>query len=460
MLEKLGEALRKARDKLANALFLDKNVVESVVKDLQRALIEADVNILLVKEISDKIKKAAYDERIKEIEKKEHIIKLLHDELVKILGEHKTLELPSGKQSRIIFLGLYGAGKTTTIAKLGNWYSKRGKKVIMVGLDVHRPAAKEQLEQLGKKNNVPYFIDFDETDAVKTWKKFEKKYDLKKYDLILIDTAGRHTLDKELIKEIKELNKEIKPTETILVMPADIGQAAKKQASEFQEALKISGVIITRMDSTAKGGGALTACAETKAGVYYITTGEKINDIEEFNPENFLSRLLGMGDLQALIEKIRSVTDEDQQEKMQKKLEEGKLSLEDVIEQVKSMNQIGGFDKIKSMIPGLGKAKIPEDMLESQQEKIAKWEHILKSMTKEERDNPDLFDKQTSRIGRVAKGAGVNNSDIRALLKQYKMLQDLVKGGMSDMDMSKGFSQKQMQKMMKKFGKKKMMKFR
>ncbi|HNZ51961.1 MAG TPA: signal recognition particle receptor subunit alpha [Candidatus Pacearchaeota archaeon] len=460
MLEKLGEALRKARDKLANALFLDKNLVESVVKELQRALIEADVNIILVKDISDKIKKAAYDERIKEIEKKEHIIKLLHDELVKILGEYKTLELPSGKQSRIMFLGLYGAGKTTTIAKLGNWYSKRGKKVIMVGLDVHRPAAKEQLEQLGKKNNIPCFVDFDETDAVKTWKKFEKKHDLKKYDLILVDTAGRHTLDKELIKEIKELNKEIKTTETILVMPADIGQAAKKQASEFQEALKISGVIITRMDSTAKGGGALTACAETKAGVYYITTGEKINDIEEFNPESFLSRLLGMGDLQALIEKIRSVTDEDQQEKMQKRLEEGKLSLEDVIEQVKSMNQIGGFDKIKGMIPGLGKAKIPEGMLESQQEKIAKWEHILKSMTKEERENPELFDKQTSRIGRVAKGAGVNNSDIRALLKQYKMLQDLVKGGMTDMDMSKGFSQKQMQRMMKKFGKKKMMRFK
>lgn len=460
MLEKLGEALRKARDKIANALFLDKNVVESVVKELQRALIEADVNILLVKDISDKIKKAAFDERIKEIEKKEHIIKLLHDELVKILGEHKTLELPSGKQSRLMFLGLYGAGKTTTIAKLGNWYAKRGKKVIMVGLDVHRPAAKEQLEQLAKKNNIPYFVDFDENDAIKTWKKFEKKNDLKKYDLILVDTAGRHTLDKELIKEIKELNKEIKPTETILVMPADIGQAAKKQASEFQEALKISGVIITRMDSTAKGGGALTACAETKAGVYYITTGEKINDIEEFNPESFLSRLLGMGDLQALIEKIRSVTDQDQQEKMQKKLEEGKLSLEDVIEQVKSMNQIGGFDKIKNMIPGLGKAKIPDNMLESQQEKIAKWEHILKSMTKQERENPELFDKQTSRIGRVAKGAGVNNSDIRALLKQYKMLQDLVKGGMNDLDPSKGFSQKQMQKMMKKFGKKKMMKFR
>jgi signal recognition particle subunit SRP54 len=457
MLEKLGEALRKARDKIANALFLDKNVVESVVRELQRALIEADVNILLVKEISDKIKKSAYDERIKEIEKKEHIIKLLHDELVKILGEYKPLELKK-EQNRIMLLGLYGAGKTTTIAKLGNWYSKRGKKVALVGLDVHRPAAKEQLQQLGEKNNLNTFIDFDETNALKTYKKFKKE--LEKYDLVLIDTAGRHTLDKELIKEIKELNSEIKPTETILIMPSDIGQSAKKQASEFQDALKISGVIITRMDSTAKGGGALTACAETKAGVYFITNGEKINDIEEFNPENFLSRLLGMGDLQALLEKIRSVTDDKQQEKMQKKLEEGKLSLEDVVEQVKSMNQIGGFDKIKSMIPGLGKAKIPEEMLENQQGKVAKWEHILKSMTKEEKENPELFDKQTSRIARVAKGAGVNNSDIRALLKQYKMLQDMIGGGMGDMDISQGFSQKQMQKMMKKFGKKKMMKFR
>ena len=454
MLEKLGEALRKARDKIANALFLDKNVVESVIRELQRALIEADVNIVLVKDISDKIKKSAYDERITEIEKKEHIIKLLHDELIKILGEYKPLQLKK-EQNRIMLLGLYGAGKSTTIAKLGNWFSKRGKKVALIGLDVHRPAAKEQLQQLGEKNNLNTFIDFDETNALKTYKKFKKELD--KYDLVLIDTAGRHTLDKELIKEIKELNSEIKPTETILIMPSDIGQSAKKQASEFQEALKISGVIISRMDSTAKGGGALTACAETKAGVYFITNGEKINDIEEFNPESFLSRLLGMGDLQALMEKIRSATDEGQQEKIQKKLEEGKLSLEDVIEQVKSMNQIGGFDKIKNMIPGLGKAKIPEDMLENQQGKIAKWEHILKSMTPQERADPSIFEKQTSRIGRVAEGAGVNKSDIRALLKQYNMLQDLVKGGIDNMDMSKGFSQKQMQKMMKKFGKKKMM---
>ena len=455
MLERLGEVLRKATDKLANAIFLDKNIVDNIVRDLQRALIEADVNVLLVKKLSDKIKKAAFDERIKGIDKKEHIIKLLHDELVKILGEYKQLKLQS-KQNRIMLLGLYGAGKTTTIAKLGNYYAKRGKKVVLVGLDVHRPAAKEQLKQLAERNKLNYFVDFEEKDALKTWKKLKPK--LKDYDVILIDTAGRHTLDKELVTEISALNRQINPTENILVMPADIGQAAKSQAEDFKEMLQITGVIVTRMDSSAKGGGALTACAETKAKVYFITNGEKINDIEEFNPKSFLSRLLGMGDLQSLIEKIKSVTKEDEQEEIRKKLEQGKLSLNDVVEQVKSMNSLGGFEKIKAMIPGLGNAKIPENLLGTQQAKISKWEHILKSMTLEERENPELFEKQISRISRVAKGAGVNNSDVRSLLKQYKMIQSMVKGG-ADMDMSQGMDQKQMQKLMKKFGKRKMMRF-
>jgi len=457
MLEKLGEILRKATDKIANAIFLDKNLVDSVIKDLERALIEADVNILLVKELSDKIRKAAVDERIKGLEKKEHIIKLLHDQLAAILGEYKPLKIGK-EQNRIMFLGLYGAGKTTTVAKLGNYYAKRGSKVALVGLDVHRPAAPEQLKQLGDKNKIKTFINDEEKNAVKIWNSFSDE--LKKYDLVLIDTAGRHTLDKSLVDEIKSLNKTINPTETVLVMPADIGQAAKKQAQEFSKALQISGVIITRMDSTAKGGGALTACAETKAPVYFITTGEKINDMEEFNPKSFLSRLLGMGDLETLMEKIRSVTDEGKQKEIASQISEGKLSLEDVIEQVKSMGSLGGFEKIKSMIPGLGSAKIPENLLESQEAKISKWEHIIKSMTKEEKANPELLEKQTSRITRIAQGAGVHGSDVRALLKQYKMLNEMLKSGASGLgDMSQGFSQKQLQKLAKKFGKVKRVRF-
>jgi signal recognition particle subunit SRP54 len=453
MLERLGEVLRRATNRLTNAIFLDKDLVDSIIRDLQRALIEADVNVMLVRELSERIKKIAFDERIKGIDKKEHLIKALHDELLNILGEYKPLVLKK-EQNRLMLLGLYGAGKTTTTAKIGNYFAKRGKRVALVGLDVHRPAASEQLQQLAEKNNLSYFVDKDEKDALKLWKSLEKKKVFEKFDLLIVDTAGRHTLDKELVHEIKSLNKEIAPTEIILIMPADIGQAAKTQAKEFMESVKISGVIITRMDSTAKGGGALTACAETKAPVYFITTGEKINDLEEFNPESFLSRLLGMGDLEALMEKVRSVTDEKKQEQMQKKLEEGKLSLSDVVEQAKSMSSLGGFDKIKSMIPGLGNAKIPEGMMESQSEKIAKWEHIIKSMTPSEKENPEVLEKQTSRIARIAKGAGVHTSDVRSLLKQYDVLSSMIKDGMGDMSAGGGLSQKQMQKMLKKFGKK------
>lgn len=455
MLEKLGSVLRKATDKIANALFLDKNLVDQIIRDLQRALIEADVSIALVKELSDKIRKTALDERIKQIEKKEHLIKILHDELLNILGKKVELTLEK-KQNRIMFLGLYGAGKTTTIAKLGNYFAKRGHKVALIGLDVHRPAAPEQLKQLAEKNNLNCFINPSEKDPIRIYKEFESK--LKSYDLILVDTAGRHMLDKELLTEIKDLSKEIKPTKSILVIPADVGQAAKKQAQEFKDTVDISGVIISRMDSTAKGGGALTACAETQAPVYFITTGEKINDIESFNPESFLARLLGMGDLQSLIEKIKSITDEKSQAKIQKSLEQGKLSLEDVVSQVKSMGSMGGFDKIKSMIPGLNTDKIPESALETQQTKIAKWEHILKSMTKEEKENPELIKKQNSRMNRIAKGAGVANSDIKSLLKQYDMLNEMIKS-QSEIDMSKGISQKQLQKLAKKFGKGKKIRF-
>jgi len=464
MLEKLGEVLKKATDKIANAIFLDKGLVDSIVKDLQRALIEADVSISLVKELSDKIRRAALDERIKGVDKKEHVIKILHDELTRILGEHKRLELKKGKgkQNRIMLLGLYGAGKTTTTVKLGNYFSKRGNKVSLIGLDTQRPAAAEQLKQSADKNKLQAIVDFEEKDSVKLWKKHSKEF--KDSEVVIADTAGRHTLDKGLVNEIKALTKEINPTEIILVLPGDIGQAAKKQAREFIEAVNITGVIVTRMDSTAKGGGALTACAETKAPVYFLTTGEKINDIEEFNPKNFISRLLGMGDLEALIEKIKSVSGENHEEALKKIKQEGKLSLEDVIEQVKSMNSLGGFDKIKSMIPGFAgvEKKIPEGALESQQTRVAKWEHIVKSMTPEEKSTPEILEKQTSRIARIAQGAGVNTSDVRALLKQYKLLNEMIKSGIGNMDegdLAGGMSQKQMMKLAKKFGKVKGMKF-
>lgn len=453
MLEKLSSALKKTTDKIANAIFLDKNLVDSIVKDIQRALIEADVNVKLVLEITKKIKQAALDERISGLEKKEHIIKLLHDELVKILGESRQIELK--KKNIWMMLGLYGQGKTTTISKLASYYSKRGSKVCAIGLDVHRPAASEQLKQLFDKLNLPVFIDKEEKSPIKIWKKYEKE--LNKYDLILIDTAGRDALSSDLIKEIKDISKLAKPTETLLIMSADVGQTAKSQASKFKEAVDITGVIITKMDSTAKAGGALTACAEVGAPVIFLGTGEKNSDLESFNPESFLSRLLGMGDLKTLMEKIHSVIDKDTIAEQQKRLSEGKFTLDDLSAQLESMNTIGGMDKLMSMIPGFGKIKekVSSEQMEQQENKIKKWKHAISSMTKEERENPEIIEKQTSRLQRISHGSGIPTSDIRNLIKQFKMLKDMtsMSGSMKGLE-SGSLDQKTMMKLAKKFSRK------
>jgi len=455
MFGKLGQALKKATDSIAKAIFIDKKLIDNVTKDLERALIEADVNIGLVKQLSKKIREAAIEEKVRGIEKKEHIIKLLHDEILEMLGNRKQeLKIKKGKCQKIMLLGLYGSGKTTTIAKLANYYSKRGFKTCMLGLDVHRPAAPEQLEQLAKQNKLKVFIDKKEKNPLKIYEEFKKE--IKKYDLVFIDTAGRHALDKELIKEIKDLDKKIKPDYTILTIQADIGQAAKKLASEFLAALNINGVIITRMDSTARGGGCLTACNETKAPVFFIATGEHINDIESFSPESFISRILGMGDLETLIEKVKSATEKKQEKKLRKRLEEGKLTMDDLYEQLESMSKIGPLRKIAELIPGMGNLKLPEEMLGTQEEKLKKFKYAIQSMTKEERENPELIEKSSSRLQRIAKGSGTHTSDVRALIKQYKLLKDFANMP-QDMDLSKGIqglSQKQLQKLAKKFGKK------
>ena len=450
ILESLGNSLKKATDKIANAVFLDKNLVDSVVRDLQRALIEADVNIQLVKEISEKIKKAALDERIKGIEKKEHIIKLMHDSLIEILGTGREIELE--KKNIWLFVGLYGSGKTTTIGKIGAYYSKRGKKVCAVGLDVHRPAAMEQLKQVCSNVKIDCFVDAAARDALFVWKEFKEK--IKNYDLVLVDSAGRDALDGELIDEIKNVGRLVGASERFLVMQADIGQTAKKQATAFKDAVGITGVIITRMDSTAKGGGALTACAESGVGVVFIGVGEKPADLELFEPEGFLSRLLGMGDLKTLMEKIHSVVDAKEIEKAQTRLAEGKFTMDDFKTQLDSMGQLGSFDKIMGMIPGMGKIKekVGEEVLENQQEKTKRWKYCIESMTPAEREEPTLLEKETSRIQRIAHGAGCTTSDVRALLKQFKMLKEMI-GMQSGFDDGR-IDNKMMMKLARKFGKK------
>jgi len=446
VLERLGSALRKAMNSIASAVFIDKTKINEIIKDLQRALLEADVDVKLVFEISEKIKKQALSEK-SPLEKKEQLLKLIHDELVEILGKEKY-ELKIDKEKKpfkIMMLGLYGAGKTTAISKLAFYYSKRGYKCCMLGLDVHRPAAPEQLEQLAEQVKVPAFVNKEEKDPIKIYREFESQ--LKKYDIVFVDTAGRDALDAALIKEINSLSKIINPDQTILVMAADIGQSAKKQAVEFQKACKIGGVIVTRLDGTAKGGGALTACVETGAKVLFIGTGEKPRDLETFDPTAFVGRLLGMGDLAALMEKAKNIIDEKDKEKLEQRLQEGNFTLRDLVEQVKAMQKMGPLSKITELIPGLGQIKMPKDLLDVQESKLKKWEYAVNSMTPKEIDNPDILD--SSRINRIAKGASVNVSDIRDMLKQYKLIKQFFGKGM---DMQGGLNPKKLQKLAKRFG--------
>ncbi len=450
VLDKLGSSLKSGINKISNAIFVDKKLIDGIVKDIQKSLIEADVNIELVFALSQKIKKLAYDETIRGIDKKEQLVKLIHDEINLLIGGDlgsgiKKLKLP--KRASIIFLGLYGVGKTTTIAKLGFYYAKRGRKVALLGLDTQRPAAMDQLEQMAEKAKIPAFVDKEEKNPIKIIKKY--KNDLKKYDLVLIDTAGRDGLNKELIKEIKKLDKELKPDYRILVISADIGQIAKTQAEEFQKALSIDGVIITRMDGTAKAGGALTACAETNAPVFFIGVGEQIHEIETFNPEKFIQRLLGMGDLESLLEHVKSAIDEKQQKRIEDRMKEGKFTLLDLYSQLEQMNKMGSMDKLMGMIPGMSAAKVPKNILEKQEAKMKHWKNAISSMTEDEIENPEILEKQTNRIRRIAKGSGTTTTELRELLKQYKMLKEMMglQGGFGDGKID----QKTMQKMAKKF---------
>ena len=418
VLEKLGEKLRAALKKVASAVFVDTKLIDELVKDLQRALLEADVDVELVFQLSERIKQKAREEPKSGVTKREQLLRIVYDELTELLGkEKKEIEIKE-KPSKIMFVGLYGSGKTTSIAKLALYYSKRGYKVCMIGLDTHRPAAPDQLEQLGEKAKVQTFIDKNERDPIGIWEKFFSQ--LQKFDIILIDTAGRHSLDDELVEEIKELKEKIKPQEIILSLTADIGQAAKQVVEGFHNACKITGIFITRMDGTAKGGGALAAATITKAPVYFIGTGEKIPDIESFNANAFISRLLGLGDLETLLEKTKIVLEEKEKEKLEKRLEEGKFTLHDLYEQISAMQKMGPLSKITELIPGFSQVKIPKELMQVQEDKLKRWRYAMESMTKEELENPENIN--SSRLARISKGSTIPAGEVRELIKQYKLV--------------------------------------
>ena len=441
VMENLSSSLKNVLKKIAGAPIIDENLINELVKDIQRALLHADTNVQLVFDLSKDIKERALKEQPpKGVNPREYLVNIVYEELTKFLGgKHQEIKISKKKPFKIMLVGLFGNGKTTTAGKLAKYYSKRGYKIALLGLDVHRPASMKQLQQLAEKVNVQAFTDEKEKDPKKIYKNF--KDDLNKFDLVIVDTAGRDALSEDLVEEIKDLNKEIKPDEKFLVISADLGQTAETQAKKFHESCNITGVIATKMDGTAKAGGALSSTAVTGANIKFIGTGEQIDDLEQFDPECFVGRLLGMGDLKALLEKTREAISEEDAEDLGKRFLKGDFNFLDMHEQLTAMKKMGPMSKVMEMIPGLGQLKLPKDALQVQDEKLKKWKVIFKSMTKEELEKPEVLTR--SRIERIAKGSGTTTGEVRELLKHYRQTKKMSK-------MMKGDPEK----LMKKFNKK------
>ncbi len=441
VLDKLSDSLKNTLKKITFAVFVDEKLVNELVKDVQRSLLQSDVNVKLVLDLTNKIKERVLkEESPKTLSKKEYLIQVLYEELTKFLGGSGAKIEMKKKPFKLMLVGLFGNGKTTCAGKLANYYKKRGLKVAVMTTDTWRPAAFDQLEQLAKKVGVDFMGDKKSKDPAKIFKKFESE--LSKYDLVIVDTAGRDALSEELITELNSIHKAVNANETLLVMGADLGQAAEKQAKTFHETCGVTGIIITKLDGTAKGGGALAAAAITGAPVKFIGIGEKVDDLEEFRPEGFVGRLLGMGDLEALLEKAKGAISEEEAQDLGNKFLKGDFSLLDLYEQMQAVRKMGPLAKVMEMIPGMSQVHLPKEMLEVQEEKLTKWKFILDSCTKEELENPE--DMDGSRVDRIAKGSGCSSGEIRSLLKQYKQSKKMVK-------MFKGGSEKDMQKMMQKF---------
>ncbi len=424
VLDKLGESLRGALAKITKAVFVDETLVNDLVRDIQRALLAADVNVKLVFSLTEKIKaRALKEEPPGSLSPKEYLVKIVYDELVAFLGGGTTPVSLAKKPSVVMLVGLFGSGKTTTAGKLAHYYKNRGSKACLVSTDTWRPAAADQLAQLGHRLDVPVFSDRMAKRPEDIIRKFEG--DFKKFDLVLVDTAGRDALSDDLIAELKTLNAVTKPQEVLLVLSADIGQAAERQTQAFHDTCGVTGVVITKLDGTAKGGGALSACAVTGAPAKFIGVGEKPDDLEEFRPEGFVGRLLGMGDMQALLDKAQAAISEEEAADLGSKFLSGEFNLLDLYQQMEAVSKMGPLSKVLKLMPGMSGLNLPKEMLEGQEEHLKKWRHLMDSMTKEELEDPSVIGG--TRLERISKGSGVPTSELRALLKQYKQAHKMMK---------------------------------
>ncbi|RLG45851.1 MAG: signal recognition particle protein [Thermoproteota archaeon] len=432
VLKEVGISLNKAVRRFLGLPLPDEKAVNEFIKDVQRILIKADVNVELVYKLTSRIREKSLKAEVPiGFSRRDVAVKTLYEELINLLGEkRRKLPIRSGRVNTLLFVGIEGSGKTTVVAKLARLLDKQYGKVGVISTDTIRPASNIQLEQM-LPENIPVYFD-PKKNPVEIAIDGIKKYKSEGYNVILIDTAGRHRNEKELINEMIELERTIKPDIVILVVDATIGQAAYAQAKAFSDATNVGAVIVTKLDSTAKGGGALSAVAVTGAPIVYVTSGESLEDIEEFDPQRFVSRLLGMGDIEELVKKMEEASVEITPEDI-RKIASGKFTLLDFKNQIDQLGKLGPLSKLIDLIPGFS-VNLPSEFGYQAQDKMKKWEVILKSMTKEELENPELIKR--TRIVRIAKGSGVTVRDVKELLKAYHTMKKTL-SSMGRRDMKK-----------------------
>ena len=430
---KLGKDLESIMRKLRGLPKIDKDAINIVIKSLQRSLLEADVKVELVFQMTEIIKKEAMNTELKRARRKDFIVKLVHDELVKTIGgKSAPIRIKPGKSNVILLVGIQGSGKTTTIGKLARFYKNKGYKVAAVTTDTWRPGAYEQLVQLTDQIGVKCYGNPNEKNAIKLAVKETKKAINDEHDIIIVDTAGRHKEEKDLMREMERIESSLKPNEVILVIDGTLGQQAYSQAEEFAKSTNIGSIIVTKLDGTAKGGGALSACAATNQSIRFIGVGEKLEDFEEFNPTTFIGSLLGVPDIEGLVKKVQEA-EIDVDPDLVKRMMKGKFTLDDLYYQLKSIKKVG---KMKQILAMMGGGNIPEALTDDAEKNLETWEVVLNSLTQEEKEDPKIIKKTRKR--RIAIGSGTNYTTINRMLDQYNQMKKFMKKALQMQKKGKG----------------------
>ena len=423
MLENLGNRFQDIFKKIRGHGKLSETNIKDALREVKMSLLEADVNYKVVKDFTNKIsEKAIGTEVIRGVNPAQQFIKLVNDELVELLGGTSSKLTKGLRNPTIIMLaGLQGAGKTTFAAKLAKFLKKQNEKLLLVGVDVYRPAAIKQLQVLGQQIGVDVYSEENSKDVVGIATRAIEKAKEINATYMIVDTAGRLHVDETLMEELKELKKAIKPQEILLVVDAMIGQDAVNLAESFNNALSVDGVILTKLDGDTRGGAALSIKAVVGKPIKFIGVGEKLNDIEIFHPDRLVSRILGMGDVVSLVEKAQEVIDENEAKSLEEKIKSQKFDLNDFLKQLQTIKRLGSLGGILKLIPGMPKI----DDLAPAEKEMKKVEAIIQSMTKEERKKPDIL--KASRKIRIAKGSGTDVSDVNKLLKQFEQMKSMMK---------------------------------